>query len=156
MNIRELQVKDEKAVREIFALYWTDPDFLNELSSELDLYLKNDSNRNSYFFVAETEGEIVGVSGFKKLPDYMKPCAITEKPVEFYVIASKYKRKGIGSKLTLKLIEEAKSLGFSEILLYSPHTHKGSWIFYENSGFEKVAEITPPEDEVGQLFRKLL
>lgn len=156
MNIRVLQKKNEKSVKEIFALYWTDPEFLKELSDELDLFFREVSSRSSYFFVAEIEGEIVGIAGFKKLSDYMKPYALTNNPVELYVIAVKYKRNGVGGKLTLELIEEARKLGFSEILLYSPLTHNESWNFYEKSGFKKNIEITPPDDEIGQLFQKIL
>jgi L-amino acid N-acyltransferase YncA len=155
MIIREFQEKDQKAAEAIFALYWTDPEFLKELSSELSSYIQ-DPRKNSSFFVAEEGGEIVGIVGFKKLPDYLKPHALTANPVEFYVIAVKYQRKGIGRKLKTKMIEEAQKLGFSEILLYSPHTHDASWKFHDELGFERVGEITLPEDEVGQLWRKIL
>jgi [ribosomal protein S18]-alanine N-acetyltransferase len=149
MIIRGFQEKDQKAAEEIFALYWTDPEFLKELSDELN---KN----NSSFFVAEENNEILGIVGFKELPDYLKPYALTDRPIEFYVIAVKYKKRGIGESLKIKLIEEARNRGFSEILLYSPHTHDGSWNFHDKLEFERVGEITPPEDEVGQLWRKIL
>ncbi len=156
MNIREFQEKDREAVEKIFALHWTDPEFLKELSSELHLYVQSNPEGNSLFFIAEEGEEIIGIAGFKKLPNYLKPYATTNNPVEFYVIAVKEKRKGVGQKLTLKLIEEAKKLRFSEILLYSPHTHSESWNFYEKLGFERVGEITPPDDEIGQLWRIIL
>ncbi len=149
MNIRKYQEKDRKDVEEIFDLYWTDPEFLDELSGKLN------SIKDS-FFVAEENDEIVGIIGFKDLPDYLKPYTSTNNPIEFYIVAAKYKRKGIGEKLTIKLTEETKKLGFTEILLYSPQTHSDSWNFYKKSGFEKIGEITPPDDEIGQLFRKIL
>lgn len=156
MIIREFQESDQKAVGEIFALYWTDPEFLKELSDELQLYVKKTSKKDCGFFIAEENSEILGIVGFKKLSDYLKPYALTDNPTEFYVIAVKYKRKGIGERLKLKLIEEARKIGFSEILLYSPNSHNESWGFYDKLDFEKAGEVTPPDDAIGQVWRKTL
>ncbi len=156
MNIREFRENDKEVTEEIFALYWTDPEFLKELSDELQFYLKNPFNKDRGFFVAEENGEILGIVGFKKLANYLEPYALTNNPVEFYVIAVKNKRQGIGTKLKLKLIEEAQKLGFSEILLFSPNSHKESWGFHDELGFERVGEIIPPDDEIGQVWRKIL
>lgn len=73
-----------------------------------------------------------------------------------YVIASKYKRKGIGGKLKAQLIEEVRRIGFSEILLFSPNSHDESWGFHDKLGFERAGDVTPPDDEVGQVWRKVL
>ena len=156
MIIREFQESDQKATKEIFALYWTDPEFLEELSSELKLYTKEPHGRERQFFVAEENGEILGIVGFKRLAPYLKSCATTDNPVEFYVIAVKRKGEGLGEKLKLKLIDEARKFGFSEVLLYSPNTHSESWGFHDTLGFERVGEVTPPDDEVGQVWRKIL
>lgn len=147
MVIREFQENDKEKVEQIFALYWTDPEFLKELSGEL--------GENGRFFVAEENNEIVGIVGFKKLADYLKPFTLTNNPVEFYVIASKYKKQGIGEKLKVRLIEEVQKAGFTEILLFSPNTHNESWPFHDKLGFERVGEVTPPEDEIGQVWRKV-
>ena len=156
MNIREFQENDRKATEEIFSLYWTDPEFLKELSNELQLYIKKDPNKNCSFFVAEENNEILGIAGFKKLADYFRPYVLTNNPVELYVIAVKYKRKGIGEKLKLKLIEEAQESGFSEIFLFSPNSHDESWGFHDGFGFKRVGEVTPPDDEIGQVWQKIL
>ncbi len=52
MVIREFKENDKGAVKEIFALYWTDPEFLKELSDELYSYIKNGPSKGSSFFVA--------------------------------------------------------------------------------------------------------
>jgi L-amino acid N-acyltransferase YncA len=137
-------------------LYWTDPVFLEELSHELDLYIENKQSKNSGFFVAEKDGEIVGIVGFRKLPEYLKPYALTDNPIELYVIAVKHKRMGVGKILKSKLIEEVQKNGSSEILLYSPGSHNESWEFHDIFGFKRVGEITPPEDDAGYLWRKIL
>lgn len=156
MIIREFQESDRKSVEEIFALYWTDPEFLKELSGELQLYIERGLTKDSGFFVAEEQSEIIGIVGFKKLDDYLKPFTQTKNPTEFYVIAVKQKRSGVGEKLKLKLIEEVKKLGFSEIILYSPGTHDESWNFHDRLGFERLGEVTPPDDNVGQVWKKVL
>lgn len=156
MIIREYKENDQRAAEEIFALYWTDPEFLKELADELRSYIESGSQKDSSFLVAEENGEIIGTVGFRKLPDYLRPYALTTSPVEFYIIAVKHKGKGVGEKLKLRIIEEIQKLGFSEILLYSPHSHDESWNFHDKFGFDRVGEVTPPEDDPGHLWRKIL
>lgn len=156
MIIRKFQESDQKAVEEIFVLYWTDPVFLKELSNELGAYLKEESGKERGFFVAEENGEILGVVGFKKLADYLKPFVMTDNPVELYVIAAKRRREGVGEKLKLRVLEEVLNAGFSEALMYSPHSHKESWNFHDTGGFKRVGEVIPPNDEMGQVWRKVL
>lgn len=154
MYIREFQKEDKKAVEEIFSLYWTDPEFLEELSMALDSYTRKVGGFS--FFVAEKNNEIIGVAGLKKVPDYLNAFALTDNPTELYVIASKYKRRGIGKKLKLQLIEKAQKSDFDEILLFSPKTHDGSWEFHDTFDFERVGEVTPPDDDTGHVWRKIL
>jgi len=156
MIIRNFQEKDFEQAKEIFALYWTDPEFLKELSSELQVFIDMKGNGTSGFFVAEEDNKIIGIIGYKKLVDYLKPYTLTDNPVEFYVIAVKNKRMGVGKKLKQKLLEEAQKLGFSEIILYSPGTHDESWHFHDSQGFERLGEVTPPDDDIGQVWRKVL
>ena len=156
MIIREFKKSDLEAVEKIFALYWTDPEFLKELSDKLLLYIKTGLNKDLGFYVAEENGDTLGIVGFKKLPEYLIPCTLTENPVELYVIAVKNKKVGIGERLRSKLIEEVKRLGFEEVLLFSPNSHNKSWGFHDKFGFERVGEVTPPDDEIGQVWRKVL
>jgi L-amino acid N-acyltransferase YncA len=156
MIIRDFQENDQKAVGGIFALYWTDPEFLAELSGELKAYIADPKSERGFLVATEANGEIIGVAGYRRIPEYLRTYALTDNAVELYVIAAKYKRRGIGRALKLKLIEKARQSGFTEILLYSPTTHDESWGFHDDLGFERVGEITPPDDEVGQLWRKIL
>jgi L-amino acid N-acyltransferase YncA len=153
IQIRKLQPKDKLQVEKIFSLYWNDPEFLEELSDEIDKYLNKQNE--SYFIVAENENNIVGVAGYKNTPDYLKKFAKTENPVELYVIASKNKREGIGIQLKSEIIKQARDKGFSEMILFSPHTHKESWSFHDTLDFKRVAEVTPPDDETGMVWRKV-
>ncbi len=155
MIIREFKEKDQNAVEKIFSMYWTDSEFLHELSDELTLYLKQ-KNDNSRFFVSEENGEVSGVAGYKQIPDYLKKYAKTANPTELYIIAVKYKRKGIGRELKSKLIYVVKEMGFSEMLLFSPESHKESWNFHDLLDFERIREATPPEDGSGWVWSRVL
>ena len=150
MEIRNYNKKDKVAVQHIFAKYWTDREFLDELEKNLD-------GDEVYFYVAEKDNEIIGVAGFRKAPKYLRDYAETENPVELYIIASKEKNKGFGNTLAQKIIEKAKKLNFTEIECYSPETHNSSWRFYEKLGFKKHGIINDPDDGYpGMLWRKVL
>ncbi len=150
MEIREYNQQDEAQVKNIFAQYWTDPEFLEEL-------LKNLNSTDCNFYIADKEGEIVGVVGIRKAPNFLSVEADTKNPSELYVVASKIKNKGIGSLLVKKMIEVAKNLGFTEMLGYSPETHNNSWPFYENLGFTQGGIIKDPDDGYpGMLWKKVI
>ncbi len=159
MIIRNFQKEDREEVEAIFALYWTDPEFLKRLSDKLNMCIEQTKeylDKKYRFFVAEENGEVVGIAGLRSAPDHMKLYTKTNNPAEFYVLASKYKNKGIGTALRLKRIEEAKKLGFTEVVLYSPNSHKESWAFHDKMGFEMVGEALAPDGEPGQIWRRVL
>ncbi|MBI2278446.1 MAG: GNAT family N-acetyltransferase [Candidatus Brennerbacteria bacterium] len=158
MIIRDFQKNDLESSEEISTLYWNDLEFLKELSDTLKMYINQTEeciNEKYRFFVAEEKGEIVGIAGFRNAPDYLRQHAKTNNPAELYIIAVKYKGRGIGKELRLKILEEGKNIGFTEIILYSPNSHEKSWVFYEKSGFERIGEITAPDGEPGQVWQKL-
>lgn len=159
MLIRDFKKEDKEQVEKIFSKYWTDPEFLKTLSDKLKIYI--DQTREYFdekyrFFVAEEDGEIVGVAGMRKASDYLRVFAKTNNPVEFYVLASKHKRKGTGTALRLKRIEVAKQLGFTEAVFYSPNSHSESWNFHDQMNFERVGKALAPDGEPGQIWRRIL
>jgi len=159
MIIRDLKKEDKKAVEDIFEMYWNDADFRKRLSLKLDLCINQTQeyfDRKYRFFVAEDNGEVVGVACFRSVPDRMRVYTKTENPAEFYILAAKYKGKGIGTALRLKRLEEAKKMGFTEVVLFSPDTHSESWNFHDKMGFERVGEDTAPDGEPGLIWRKIL
>jgi L-amino acid N-acyltransferase YncA len=159
MIIRNFKKEDLKAVEEIFAMYWTDQEFLKKLSQKLNMCIEQTEeyiNKKYEFFVAEDNSEIVGIAGLRSAPDHMKLYAKTENPMEFYVLAVKYKNRGIGTALRLKRLEEAKNLGFTEIVFYSPNSHIESWSFHDKMDFERVGKALAPDGEPGQIWRKIL
>ncbi|MDP3989339.1 MAG: GNAT family N-acetyltransferase [bacterium] len=159
ISTRILSHEDHEAVKEILTRYWTDPEFLNELSDNFLNYVhhtKESIDQNYQFYVAEQCDEVVGVAGFRSAPEYLLIYAQTDNPIEFYILASKYTGRGIGEALRLKRIEEARRLGFSEVLLYSPKTHNESWGFHDRLGFERLGEVIDPDGEPGMAWRKRL
>lgn len=148
MKIRKYYEKDEPEANKIFTQYWTDKEFLDELSGQLN-------TETCKFFIAEENGEILGIAGLRKPPEYLNFHADTKNPVELYIIASKYQNRGIGNFLGQKIIEGAKNSGFTEILCYSPETHSSSWKFYKKLGFTKHGIINDPDDGYpGMLWKK--
>ncbi len=159
MNIRTFQKEDKPQVEEIFAMYWNDEGFRKRLADKLDIFIENDgiAKEQQYgFYVAEEGDEIVGIAGFRKAPEHMRKYAKTDNPVEFYILGSKYKNKGIGERLRLKRIEESKKRGFTEVVLYSPDSHKDSWSFHDRLGFERVGSDIAPDGEPGMIWRLAL
>jgi len=150
MKIRDYNKKDKEAVQNIFTRYWTDEEFLDELSENID-------GGKMHFYVAEKDNEVAGVAGFRKAPEYLCLYAETKNPAELYIVASKLKNEGVGSMLVQKVIEEAKNLLFTEIECYSPETHNSSWKFYEKLGFTRHGIIKDPDDGYpGMLWRKVI
>ena len=102
MKIRDYSKKDKNAIQNIFTKYWTDEEFLSELSKNID-------EGEVHFYVAEKDGEVVGVAGFREAPEFLRLYAETKNPAELYIVASKLHNEGIGSLLVQKVIEEARN-----------------------------------------------
>ncbi len=150
MQFRSYNQKDNAVVSHILQQHWTDPDFLQEISSVL-------SATPGHFYVVEDIKELTGVIGYRELPNYFMSYATIHHPVELYIIASKYQHKGIGSFMMRELTQKLKTEGVTEIICYSPATHRDSWDFYMTCGFAEVANISHPEDGCeGCLFKKIL
>ena len=153
--IRELKKEDSNAVEGILGLYW-EGDLRDHFVKRVKDFIEHSSEsveQKYRYFVAEDNGEIVGVVTFRKAPNYMEQHSQTDSPVEFYVIAVKYKGRGIGYALRAKCIEEAKKLGFSEALFYSAENHKDSWSFHDNSDFKRVSPANAPNGDPGYIWR---
>jgi L-amino acid N-acyltransferase YncA len=156
--IRELKPEDIEPVEGIFNLYWTG-DFRENLSKRLRQFVASDpeiAERDFHWYVAEGNDEVVGVAALRKLPEHMREYAKTVNPAELYISAVRRKGKGIGEALRIKRIEEAKRLGYTELLLYSGETHQDSWGFHDRFGFERAGTSIAPNGEVGQIWQKIL
>jgi N-acetylglutamate synthase-like GNAT family acetyltransferase len=159
MTIRDFKESDIPAIEEILRMYWTDKEFIKKVLLKLQIALDKTPEyleKKYKIFVAEINDEVVGVAGLRKASDYMKQFTKTDNPGEFYILAVKYKKQGIGEALRLKRLEEAKELGFTEIVLYSPNSHKESWSFHDRLGFVRFGEALAPDGEPGMIWTKEL
>lgn len=142
--VRELRKEDVAEVQKIFEMYWTDDEFLEKLQNRLRQFAENSpemTEQGFHYFVAEENGEIVGIGAMRKPPEKMRKYATTENPVEFYVAASKYEKRGIGTALRNRRMEEAKARGNTEVIFYSPKSHKESWKFHDSSGGKRICPV---------------
>lgn len=159
MQIRPLLESDLDQIKSIFDLYWNDPEFVEELMGEAREFL-NQTNKaiaDKYqYYITETDGNIVGIIGFRKPPIHMLQYTKTDSPTELYILASKNHKQGVGKMLIEKMIGDLGRENYSEVVLYSPTTHKSSWGFYDHLGFDRVCEATDPDGEPGQIWRKTL
>ncbi len=147
--IRDLKKEDIEAIENIYALYWPDQKFRERLSSRL-------KDGSVACLVAENNGEVVGVSGFRKAPEHMIEFTKTNNPAELYILAVKDRQQGIGKALVEKALKDIKNLNYTEVVLYSGETHQDSWSFYDHLNFERVAPSTAPNGELGQIWRILV
>lgn len=145
-TIRTLESRDTEHVEKIFDLYWSD-DFRRHLSERI----KTETS-DFKWIVAEENGDVVGVAASRTAPERMRQYAKTKKVVELYVIAAKYKGKGIGTVLRNLLIEEAIRNGYTEAVFFSGDTHQDSWAFHDHSDFKRVGSAVAPDGEQGQIW----
>jgi L-amino acid N-acyltransferase YncA len=158
MLIKVLNTADIPAVEEIFDLYWSG-EFRVRLSERVKEHFKQSpvsQEQEFMVFVAKENDEVVGVAAFRKLPERMKEYTTTDNPAELYVIAAKYRGRGIGSALRTEVIQAAKKLGYTEIVFFSGDTHQDSWSFHDNSEFKRVGASVAPDGELGQIWRMVL
>jgi L-amino acid N-acyltransferase YncA len=150
MEINKYSNSHKSEIEGIFRIYWTDPEYLQELNDAL-------ASENFNFYVALDNDEVVGVAGIRKAENFLKEYTTTTNPVELYIIASKNKNKGTGGFLFNYVEKEYIKMNYSEIICYSPETHNSSWRFYQKSGFIQRGIVNDPEDGYpGMVWRKML
>ncbi|TAK56867.1 GNAT family N-acetyltransferase [Patescibacteria group bacterium] len=155
MIIREFEKNDMFAIESIYNLYWSG-DFRENLSKRLRGFVAGDSEmvaQGFKYLVAEENGEILGVSGFRKAPVHMGQFIKTQNSAELYILAVQKRGHGVGKIIFQKTLEEIKRAGYAEVVLYSGETHQESWGFYDHLGLERVGEAAAPNGEKGQIWR---
>lgn len=156
--IRELKPEDMEAVESILGLYW-DGELKERFLKRLKDFVAHtpESIENKYkCFVAEENGEIIGLAVSRIAPEHMRQYIETEKPVEFYLLAVKDKGRGIGTALREKGLEEMKKDGYTEVVFYSAESHKDSWAFHDKSDFKRAGPSVAPNGEKGFIWRIVL
>lgn len=133
MKIRRYQKQDEiepliqRAVEDIEPEYYSgeQQEHLEEVIPEMNVDF---AEKDRYiYYVAEEEGEIIGVAGFQK----------ESGTVAGIFVSPDRKKSGIGSKLLKKLEEKAREEGLEEMETLASLEAEG---FYRKNGYSVVKE----------------
>ncbi len=129
-----IRLAEEKDYRELMNLY---NGFVGE-----DRYSRHDNdsfdkvlkNPNSYIFVAEDEGKVIGFASFsiRDVVRYPKPIAELEE----LFVAITYQKKGVGHMLMEEVEKTAKERGCYRMYIESGYDHKPAHNFYEKIGYK--------------------
>ena len=155
-TVRILDEKDVSNVERVYDLYWSGF-FREKLSRKIKEFISKSKKaleeRVSYF-VMEDEGKILGAMSFRTCPELMVKYSKTLNPLEIYILAVVSQGKGVGKALVEKVLEEGRSQGYTEVLLFNSDLHQESRCFYLHVGFEDAGVATAPDGELGHVLRK--
>lgn len=121
MKIRELTAKDVETVsrieQETFSMPWSSRDFMEMVEADY-----------AYYYVAEVEDEIVGCCGIRNMAG--------EGEITNVVVASGFRRKGIGRALMEHMLSEAPFHGIGDCTLEVRVSNIPAICLYESLGFQ--------------------
>ncbi len=123
-SIRPITSADIDAVWNIEKMYFTLP------WSRLSLALEVERNKCARYFVAESEGTILGYAGMWLVLDEAHITNIAVHPLA--------RRRGIGEALLRALMAEAYRLGIERITLEVRDSNTAAQSLYEKLGFVRV------------------
>lgn len=126
--IRRLELNDltENTSKEVKLLF----EQLNASIDQLDVR-QVISQQETVFVACWDKGAMVGIA----LMATYKVISGHKGMIEDVVVNEKFRGKGIGKKLIQFLLDEAKKLQLSEILLFSGHHRKAAISLYTSLGF---------------------
>jgi N-acetylglutamate synthase-like GNAT family acetyltransferase len=133
--IREMTESDIKECAELIVNtyqqdgvwdYWTVEQTINDLSITFE-----NPKYNEKYFIAELNGEIIGVAGIGE--SFMSDTALE---LCYASVKKEYQRKGIGTALTLKRIEYAKKIKKHGYIFVSSRRPE----FFDKLGFIRIID----------------
>jgi ribosomal-protein-alanine N-acetyltransferase len=92
-------------------------------------YAREIRNRNSYYFVARYREELVGYAGMWVIAD--------EAHITTLAVHPSRRRRGLGTRLLLHLLEAAKRRGANRVTLEVRESNLAAQALYEKSGFRR-------------------
>ncbi len=123
--IEELQFDDCKVCSDIEIAC-----FKSE-SMSIDDFFQAIEDPNKFFYVAKSDGRIVGLCGML--------VAVDSADILTIVVDEIVRRQGIGRMLLDRLASAAREKGVLSILLEVRASNKGAIAFYEEYGFEMIS-----------------
>ncbi len=153
IQVRKMKKKDIPLVQHVAKTSWHDtyegiiPRHIQEqfLQNAYSNYSMKRRLKNSYFFVAETDGTIIGFANYSR----SDPDGKVELGAIYLLPA--YQGKGAGTALLKEGIEKLQ--GVREIHLSVEKNNIRAKTFYESKGFAAVSEFD--EDFAGHTLRTL-
>lgn len=118
--VREMTAEDvediSKIEEEAFSMPWSARDFLEMVQADY-----------AYYYVAEVDGVLAGCCGIRNLAG--------EGDISNVVVASGYRRRGIGRKLMEYMLERAAKVGIGACTLEVRVSNLPAIRLYESLGF---------------------
>lgn len=116
-----------------------------------------------YFYVAESEGEIIGFllayESTAIAPEETLNTLLRTNLLDSFVlikqicVAKGHAGRGVASRLYAHLFSQSDTPRFAAAVVLEPY-NETSVVFHERKGFHKLCEIVPPEDKDGVLRRR--
>lgn len=134
MRIRKFKNKDaeevfnfiKKGFQDINSPYYSQESIIEQIESNTPEKLIEKSIKVNYFVVTE-KNKILGIGGFDK------------KKIFTFFVDSEYHRKGVGRKIMLKVLSEARKKGIKKLDCWSTFYAER---FYSSFGFERIKKFT--------------
>jgi L-amino acid N-acyltransferase YncA len=137
--VRKISLEDLDSIKLILEFWIKNPGTQETIHSEVDGVIESikdslSGNGDKKFYVAvDTKGNVLGMMGYSEPSKDMAEYSQTDKPVEFinaYVDAES-RGQGVGKLLAKHLENEAKLLGYKEIIVNSgPRYQETGWAFW--------------------------
>lgn len=151
IEVREVSLGDVEALRPIFEEWVRSPAngevIMDEVDEDLALVgsIARGGQPGKMYYVATLGEEVLGGMGFKTDPhERVAAYARTGRAVEIMnaYISSKARNSGVGSALLRRIEEEARAMGFLEVLVNSgPRYAESGWGFYDKVLGDKLGFI---------------
>lgn len=124
MKIRNYRPSDKELLISLLKEVFNPKQYHNDPEIAIDMKNKQDDN---LFFIAEEDNQIIGtvISGYDGHRGWIYSLAVHPK----------YCRRGIGTSLVKKAIEELKNLGCLKVNLQIYGNNKNVIDFYKKNGF---------------------
>jgi len=148
ISIREARAEDIDSLRYILGIWVRNPEthepIKDEIEGVLDSILENTKppKKKHYYVALGSEGEILGMMGFASPSIEMVEYTTSDNSIEFInaYVDSKKRGLGVGKILASYLEQEAKLMGYKEIIVNSgPRYAKTGWSFWNSLYGEPVA-----------------
>jgi GNAT superfamily N-acetyltransferase len=156
--ITKPKTEDLEQIKNILT-QWTDPGEVDKYIERIGNEINGKTEFNMHFWVAKEDEKILGVTGISNPLPVILPPAKTPNPAEIKImyVDGNSQGKGIGKMLINFIEHQAKSEGYTELMVRSANRYKfTAYGFYEKCGYEKSGLIEKEGQETMQVFSKNL